>query len=292
MMNKCISLLATLLISSCTVLYFDKPMPEKADLLATFPAYLPGLYEIQEEPLAEGFEIEHSVIGKYVKEFLRLEPAENNTKMVVLAESRILVKDLPQIRAALAKTQAEGAILDFTVTDHLIYYETSKFLEDGKPQKGGQYITLNKDGDYLIIAQSTHPGYIFDLGQKTQTEFEDGGPSAMTYGIYQETDSVKTQTRGMVSKSGVDALYFNLQDTPDKWMLIYIAKVTPTDLLLLHSANIEEDTLKANAAYYNAVTPFRKDGDNYVISPDNQQLGILLSDQKLFKRLRLHRISN
>ncbi|MDZ4702944.1 MAG: hypothetical protein SH848_03380 [Saprospiraceae bacterium] len=277
----------TILLGSCSSILFENPVPQKADELKVIPDYLSGLYEATESDGAEKSD-------EIFLDLLRLERL-NDHKLLATAMRGFRREDLPKFEKLLAEDKQKGEILDYFVTASQAYYTLKQDQSDASEQKrGGHFVTFEAVGDYLLFPQSKEMLFSFDLAAGKQILFEKAQSSSSTNSPYFKTatDSLTATERIMVTKGEKDEIWFSMKNEESRWSLIYIKRLSDTELLVKHSEIGEKADLKQSLDRYNAITPFKKEGDsnNYLINPTDAQLKKLLADPHLFSSMKLKKL--
>ncbi|MFM9948112.1 MAG: hypothetical protein ACKV1O_09255 [Saprospiraceae bacterium] len=278
--------LATLSVS-CSSILFEQPVPQKASSLKTIPVYLSGLYEAT--PL-DGAEKSDEIF----LDLLRLERL-GDSKLLATAITGFRREDLPKFEKLLADDKQAGVVLDYFVSASQAYYTLKEDQYDASEQeRGGHLVTFEAAGDYLLFPESKEMLFYFDLAAGKQILFEKTKSKSSTTSPYSKTatDSLTAMERILVAKGEKDEIWFSLKNDESRWALIYIKRISDTELLVKHGEIGENADLKNNLDRYNAITPFKKDGEsnNYLVNPTDAQLKKLLADPHLFSSMKLEKL--
>lgn len=273
---------------SCSSILFEQPVPQKASMLKTIPDYLSGLYEATPSDGAEKSD-------EIFLDLLRLERLGDN-KLLATAMTGFRREDLPKFEKLLAEDKEKGEILDYFVTASQAYYTLKADQYDASEQeRGGHLVTFEAAGNYLLLPQSKEMLFSFDLAAGKQILFEKTKSKSSTNSPYSKTatDSLTAMERIMVAKGEKDEIWFSMKNQESQWALIYIKRISDTELLVKHGEIGENADLQNNLDRYNAITPFKKDGEsnNYLVNPTDAQLEKLLADPHLFSSMKLKKLS-
>jgi len=272
---------------SCSSILFEQPVPQKASILKTIPDYLSGLYEATESDGAEKSD-------EIFLDLLQLEQL-NDSRLLATAMRGFRREDLPEFEKLLAEGKEKGDVLDYFVTASQAYYTLKEDQYDASEHKrGGHLVTIEAAGDYLLFPQSKEMLFSFDLAAGKQILFEKEQSNSSTNAPYfrTATDSLTAMERIMVAKGEKDEIWFSMKNQESRWSLIYIKRISDTELLVKHGEIGENADLQNNLDRYNAITPFKKDGEsnNYLINPTDAQLEKLLADPHLFSSMKLKKL--
>jgi hypothetical protein len=269
------------LASACNFVYFEKPVPQDAPGLKTFPAFLNGEYVITN---SEVFGAEGSVMRTLLR-FERLDEAH----LAVSVESALPAGDLPRLKQVLAEAQAEGKVADYFFSEKLIYYTLSQEVLE---EKAGMAVHLEKRGAYYRSPQWMHATYIFDLAKGRHLTISTSDLLEMN-GMIAVPPRPETTDLPLVAKGKGDEVWFSSEEEPGKWSLIYLKRVSDKELILKGTLFFVKEHFSNNMAKYEAIVPFRKkeDSDDFIINPTDEQLKTLLADPKLFGDTRLRKVA-
>ena len=110
-----------------------------------------------------------------------------------------------------------------------------------------------------------------------------------------DADSLSMETSVLVARQRAGAYYLNAQAAGESyWSLIHCTQDVQGDVELKFSSlgYASDSLIENNRTHYEAITHFAKTpGDNYLISPDDRALDVLLADPQLFKTLRLRKLT-
>ncbi len=270
-------------LTSCTSVYFEKPVPQQGTALTTIPADWVGIYF--SEPVVEE---DATPLEQIIRPCFRLERI-GTTQLLVSSEYRIHERDMPRLKTALEKQESEGELLKYYLTESMLWYTVR--VEDREEQ---QYSGLTKTGSWYILTQTIAPFRLFDLDAGIQTEFELEKQAGLVASGLPEADSISSKTSALIAKKDRNAWYFNTRaDSNSKWSLMYIRQVAPDQLTIKISHLEHPDDFKNRLEYFNTITQFREiASDNFLIDPDDAALSRLLAEDGLFQTTHLRRIED
>ena len=274
-------LLATL---SCTNVYFENPVPQKAEALSAVPEALPGLYEfVNQEEKNEDNAFEQ------FKNCILIENT-GESQLLVSSETRLHERDLPALKARLEAKKAAGEISDYTLTNRFLLCTAMIPAENDARKPQQQYVSLTKEGSWYVVAQTRRPFMLLD--------FKTGTSSALTAvksgnmsGLLPEADSLETEPARLVARSKDGGYYFNREKTEVAgWELMCL--LPRAGGWLLKTSDVAKDKeFKDRLGDFSKITPFEKiDESKYRIHPNDGELARLLAEKDLFYAAELRRL--
>lgn len=275
-------LLVVFYLTSCTTVYFEKPVPEAGKALTSIPSDWSGLY-ISEPAMEE----ETNQLDNLFRQCFRLERL-SASQLLVSTEYRIHERNLPQLKEALEKQKQDGSLTAYHLSESLLLCTTQG--EDGAKQ---QYSTLIKQGPWYILAQTIAPFRMYDLEAGLQTEFEIEKQASLETTVLPEANSISNKISSLVARKDRKGWYFNTQEQgATNWMLLYVEQADRNHLIVKLSQLENSNDFKNRFDYFNAITPFGdKESDHFEINPDDAALTRLLAEEGLFQTTHLRRLN-
>lgn len=285
MLNSRVLLLfivAGLLAPSCTQVYFEKPVPQKAAEMQTIPADWTGVY--QAEPL--GVE-DPTLMEQLFSQCFRLERL-SESRLLIASEYRLHEKDIPRLRSALDEQKASGTLLDYQLSENMLLCTVA--TEEGGTEQ--HYTALLKKGSWYILTQTIAPVQLFDLktGNKINYDLKSGASISSPW--LPEADSISSERTTLVARQNQKRWYFNTWEaSAQKWTLLYVEQSGKDQLLVKQSQLQNPEAFKNKIEYFNRITPFREvESDHFEIDPTDAALEKLLAEKDLFQTTYLRRI--
>ncbi len=276
--------IAVISASSCTAVFFEQPVPVGAPELKTVPDFLHGVYEVTGGTLLENDQDELPFFHMYVR-FEKLDAY----RLSATLEVALPLKELPKMEQALAKAQAEGKVLDYYVSPAMVYYILAPGEEESDTK--GMVVRLEKRGKNLYAEQWKNVTQIYDLEKRQQIQFEEGDVFEFD-DVLKVGDEKRVEFKRLEAKHDAGELWFCAEEKPNQWSLLYIKRVSGSELLLKSSLSFETGHFNEHKEQYNSIVPFLKNEDNdYVLNPTDEQLRRLLADPVLFGDMRLKKVS-
>lgn len=286
--NPGLPLLAFLLVlvSSCTSVYFENPVPQSGTALRSIPEDWAGEYLVEQQAADELSDLE-----QIFRQCYRLE-RQDASRLLVSTDYRIHEKDMPRLREALEEQKKAGKLIDYNLSEHFIVYQV-KSEDDTEPGKvEQQYTALLKVGPWYILPQSIVPFRLFDLDAAAQTDYETKSEFRLTDEWLPGADSISAKPLQLVARQTRQAWFFNTRpDSSDKWSLLYLQHPSKDRLIVKVSYLADSQKFEERIDHYNAIAPFRKVEDGgYVVNPTDQALERLMAEDGLFQTTYLRRI--
>ncbi len=277
--------LGAVLATACTNVYFENPVPQRGEQVRSAPTELTGTYLVEPGPgetLSEWEEI--------LRPCFRIERTDKGN-LLVSTENRLHVKDVPRLKAALEAQKKEGKILDYQMTGSAITC-TLKTEEDGQVRVEEQAVALIKTGSWYVLAQSVQPYWLFDFEAGRQLEYKPEHSTPTKTDWFPAANRVQADTAQLRAFQKPQTWYFNTRKNDDKaWSLVCVEQVSNDVLVVKFSSLDNKGAFEERSAYYNAITPFRKESDNrYVINPTDEALDRLMREEQLFDTVRLKKV--
>jgi len=273
------------LASACTNVYFENPVPQRGERVPSAPSDLTGVYLLEPglgETLSEWEEL--------LRPCFRIEGTDDGG-LLVSTENRLLVKDLPRLKKALENQKREGKLLNYRMTESAILC-TLQIEEEGITRMEEQAVALIKSGSWYILAQSAQPYRLFDFkaGRHLEYKPEENAPAKTDW--LPGANRLQADTAQLVARKQDGSWYFNTRKNDENgWSLTVVERAPDGSLLVKFSSLDNRNAFEERAAYYNAITPFRKDGDNrYRINPTDEALSRLVREEGLFESARLKKM--
>jgi len=271
--------------SACTNVYFENPVPQRGERVRTAPTELRGLYLVEPgagETLSEWEEL--------FRPCFRIE-ATDKGNLLISTESRLHVNDLSRLKKALDAQKSEGKLLDYQMTESAITC-TVQQEEEGRTWVEVQAVALIKSGSWYVQAQSAKPYWLFDFAAGRQLEYNPEQSTQTKNDWLQEASRMQADTSQLVALQKSKTWYFNTRKGDEKaWSLVCVEQIASDALHIKFSSLDNKAAFEERAAYYNAITPFRKEGDNrYVLNPTDVALERLMQEEQLFKTVQLRKI--
>ncbi len=279
-----------LLSSSCTQIYFEKPVPQEGQPLLAAPPGLQGAYEILDDD-PEGSK-PSDPLETWLKSCFYFEKSDDG-RLLVSEETRFHERDWANIKSHLAQKKVDGTLADYTVSDRSILYTTAM---DTAGKQSSAYVPIIKSGSWYILTRTQKPTRLFHFAPQNATQIKlevkgNGGDNFLP-----DADSLSMETSVLVARQRAGAYYLNAQAAGDAyWSLIHYTQDVQGDVQLKFSSlgYASDSLIENNRAHYEAITHFAKTpGDNYLINPDDRALDALLADPALFKTLRLRKLKD
>lgn len=249
------------------------------------PSDLTGVYLLEPGPgetLSEWEEL--------FRPCFRIESADNGS-LLVSTENRIQAKDLPRLKKLLENQKREGKLLDYRMTESAILC-TLRIEEEGQSRIEEQAVALIRSGSWYILAQSARPYQLFDFKAGRHLEYkQEENVTAKTDGL-PGANRVQADTSQLIARKQDGGWYFNTRKNGETgWSLTFVERTPDGSLSVKLSSLDNRNAFEERAAYYNAITPFRKDGDNrYRINPTDEALARLVREEQLFETARLRKV--
>ncbi len=278
-------ILLAVLTTSCTNVYFENPVPQRGESMRAAPAELAGLYLLEPgagETLSEWEEL--------LRPCFRIE-ATDKGNLLISTENRLHAKDVSRLRKALETQRKEGKLLDYEMTESAITCLVRK-EEEGRIWQEEHSVTLIKSGSWYVVAQTAKPYWLFDFEAGRQLEYKSEQRDQASNDWFPEAARLQADTAQLVALHKYPIWYFNTRKGDEKaWSLLCVERVGNDALRVKFSSLDNKAVFEERAAYYNAITPFRKEGDNrYVINPTDGALDLLVQDAQLFETMLLRKI--
>lgn len=280
-----------LLLAACTNVYFEKPVPQNGQPLLAPPPALQGAYEVLDDGTDKNEEPD--LLAAWLKPCYFFEKLDHE-QLLISEEIRFHERDLPQIKAHLARKKADGTLADYTLTGRGILYTTAA---DSSGQQTSGYAPMLKSGSWYILTRSQKPARMYSFSPKNAFEQVFDTKHGGDGDFLPEADSLDIKTATLVARQRAGAFFLNTQEADGEpesgWSLLWCVPDAQGDLLLKFSSlGYNGDSLiENNRARYEAITTFAKtSNDNYLINPDDQALDALLADPALFKTMRLRKL--
>lgn len=273
---------AGFLALSCTQVYFEKPVPQKAAEMQVIPADWTGVYLAQ--PL--GAE-DPTLLEQLFPQCFRLERL-SDSRLLVASEYRLHEKDIPRLRNALDEQKKSGDLLDYQLSENMILCTVA--AEDGNTEQ--QYTALLKKGPWYILTQTIAPVQIFDLKSGNKISFDLKNSAGISSPWLPGADSIGSEQSTLVARQNRKHWYFNTWEAnAKKWTLLYVEQTGKDQLIVKQSHLQNPEVFKNRLDYYNRITPFREvDSDHFEIDPTDEALEKLLAEKDLFQTTYLRRI--
>jgi len=269
---------------SCTNVYFENPVPQKAEALSTVPDALPGLYEfVNHEERNEDNAFEQ------FKNCILIEKA-GESQLLISWEARLHERDLPALKARLESKKAAGEISNYTLTDHFLLCTVMVPVENDTRHPQQQFISLTKEGSWYVVSQTRQPFMLLDF--KTGTSFAlSAVKSGNMSGLLPEADSLEMEPARLAARSKDGGYYFNREKTEVAgWELMCL--LPRAGGWLLKTSDVAKDKeFRDRLGDFNKITPFEKiDESKYRIHPNDDELARLLEEKDLFYAAELRRL--
>lgn len=272
---------ALTLLASCNFAYFEGPVPAGAPGLKTVPIFLSGEYEVIGSEAFGGSD----ALMRTLFRFERLD----DTHLAATMESALPAGDLPKLKDALAKAQANGEIEDFFFSEKMIYYSARDTTQEGG--KTGLVVHLEKRGAFYRSPQWVFSTNIFDLTKSRHIVVSAGGPGELG-GIVDVPAKPELNDWHLVARGKADEVWFSSEEGPEKWSLIYLKRLSDKEIALKGTLLFDEEYFGKHQARFEAVVPFRQDDNNdFILNPSDEQLKIILADPELFGNVRLKKLA-
>ncbi len=286
-----------LLSSSCTQIYFEKPVPQDGQPLLAPPPGLQGAYEMLDDGPEEGLSAEALVeegqqsdpLAAWLKPCFYFEKLDDG-RLLVSEETRFHERDWVNIKSFLAQKKADGTLTEYTVSERSILYTTAV---DTAGKQSSAYVPMIKSGSWYILTRTQKPTRLFSFSPQNATQIK---LEVKTNGddFLPDADSLSMETSVLVARQRAGAFFFNAQAAGESyWSLIHYSQDVQGDIQLKFSSlgYASDSLIENNRAHYEAITHFAKTpSDNYLINPDDRALDALLADPKLFKTMRLRKL--
>jgi hypothetical protein len=278
-------LFCSLLLGSCTSIYFERPVPQSGvDLLQT-PSEWVGAYQVFEDEPTENTSLWTT--------FFRFDQMDAQ-RMMISSEDRIHASALPKLAQQLASDKKEGILVDYFMSSHCIY--TTALGPEGQLLQNIAH--LQQDGDWYVLARSYEPMFILNTKDRILTKFDLQKNEFSQSSTIPASDSVTSENLPMIFRKKGKNWYLNTIFTSDNnkyWSLIAFKGITPDSMdVVLPSLKNEQD-FKTNLDKYNKITPFKAIGEeassDFLINPDDKALEQLLNAPDLFQVLHLKKWS-
>lgn len=273
------------LTTSCTNVYFENPVPQRGERVRSAPSELTGLYLFEPgagETLSEWEEL--------LRPCFRIE-ATDKGNLLVSTENRLHIRDVARLKKALETQRKEGKLLNYEMSESAITCTVRK-EEEGRTWLEEQSVALIKSGPWYVVAQSAKPYWLFDFESGRQLEYKTEKSAPANNDWFPDAGLTQADTSMLVAlqKSGI--WYFNTRKGDEKaWSLLCVERVGNDALRVKFSSLDNKAVFEERAAYYNAITPFRKEGDNrYLINPTDAALARLMQEEQLFETVSLRKI--
>ncbi|MEQ1744562.1 MAG: hypothetical protein ABMA02_03995 [Saprospiraceae bacterium] len=276
-----------ILASSCTNVYFENPVPQRGERVLKMPAELAGTYVLEPKAGETVSELE-----QVVRNCIRIE-ADEAGNMLVSGESRLLAKDLPRFKNVLEAQKREGKVHAYRLTaSHLICTVKTDAEEGQSAGSDEQHISLIKSGPWYVLGQSAKPMWFFDFAVGRQLEYDKNSEGLSNSKWIDDADRVSADTAQLIALQQSKIWYFNTRKGDEKaWSLVCVQRESSEVLAVRWSNLNNKSAFLQRMDYYNAITPFRKEGDNrFVINPTDEALNQLMRDEQLFETMRLRKV--
>ncbi|MBK9338965.1 MAG: hypothetical protein IPM98_21470 [Lewinellaceae bacterium] len=280
-----IAALVAIFATSCTDIYFENPVPQGGEALRSAPTEWLGLYVVEPDAGEEVSELE--AIFRTCFRFERTE--EGN--LLVSTENRLHATDLPRLKKELEAQKQAGKLLDYQLTESFIFCRL-KTTEEDHIGVEEQYATLIKSGSWYVLGQTVQPYWLFDFKAGKRIEYERERQAILRAEWLPAADSVSVKSSRLVARQQQKTWYFNTRKEADTtWSLIGLEQDAKGTLRITLSSLNDRKTFEQRMEYYNAITPFRKDGENrYVINPTDEALQQLMKKENLFQTIRMQQL--
>ncbi len=269
---------------SCTNVYFENPVPQKAETLSVVPQALPGLYEY-----VNGEEKDEKMIFNGFKNCIIIEKY-GESQILVSWEARLHERDLPALKNGLEAKKAAGEIGNYTLTEHFLLCTVMVPAENDTRQPQQQFVSLAKEGSWYVVSQTRQPFMLLDFKtgvSSTLTAVKSGDMS----GVLPEADSLEMEPTRLVARSKDGAYYFNREKADvSGWELMCL--LPQTGGWLLKTSDVAKDKeFRDRLGDFSKITPFEKiDESKYRIHPNDNELARLLAEKDLFYTAELRRL--
>lgn len=278
-----------LLSSSCTQIYFEKPVPQDGQPLLAPPPGLQGAYEILDDGPEEGEQSDP--LEAWLKPCFYFEKLDDG-RLLVSEETRFHERDWANIKSFLAQKKADGTLAAYTMGERNILYTTAA---DTAGAQSSAYVPITKSGSWYILTRSQKPTQMFQFAPQNATqiklEVKGNGDNFLP-----DADSLSMETSVLVALQRAGACFLNAQAVGESyWSLIHYTQDVQGEVQLKFSSMgyASDSLIENNRAHYEAITHFAKTpNDNYLIHPDDRALDALLADPQLFKTLRLRKLKD
>ncbi len=270
---------------SCTNVYFENPVPQKAETLSSAPEALTGLYEYINKEAQE----DESVPEPF-KNCILIEKT-SESQLLISSDTRLHERDLPLLKDQLEAKKTAGEISSYTLTEHYLLCTAMVPAENDGRRPQQQFISLTKEGPWYVVSQKSQPFMLLDFKTSVSSALT-AVKSGNLSGILPEADSLETEEARLVARSKDNAYYFNRKkpELPG-WELICLLP-QPSGGWLIKTSDISDDkAFKEQLGNYNKITPFEKiDDSKYRINPGDAELARLLAEKELFYSAELKRL--
>lgn len=278
-------ILLAVLTTACTNVYFENPVPQRGERVRAAPSELTGLYLFEPgagETLSEWEQL--------LRPCFRIE-ATDKGNLLVSTENRLHTRDVSKLKKALDTQKQEGKLLDYQMTESAITCTVQK-EEEGRIWVEEQSVALIKSGSWYVVAQSAKPYWLFDFEAGRQLEYKTEKSTPANSDWFPDAGLTQADTASLVALQKAKTWYFNTRKGDEKaWSLVCVEQAADDVLVVKFSSLDNKAAFEERAAYYNAITPFRKESDTrYLINPTDAALERLLQEEQLFETVRLRKI--
>ncbi|MBL7796248.1 MAG: hypothetical protein JNJ90_07075 [Saprospiraceae bacterium] len=278
-------ILLAVLTTACTNVYFENPVPQRGERVRAAPSELTGLYLFEPgagETLSEWEQL--------LRPCFRIE-ATDKGNLLVSTENRLHTRDVSKLKKALDTQKQEGKLLDYQMTESAITCTVQK-EEEGRIWVEEQSVALIKSGSWYVVAQSAKPYWLFDFEAGRQLEYKTEKSTPANSDWFPDAGLTQADTASLVALQKAKTWYFNTRKGDEKaWSLVCVEQAADDVLVVKFSSLDNKAAFEERAAYYNAITPFRKESDTrYLINPTDAALEHLLQEEQLFETVRLRKI--
>ena len=278
-------ILLAVLTTACTNVYFENPVPQRGERVRAAPSELTGLYLFEPgagETLSEWEQL--------LRPCFRIE-ATDKGNLLVSTENRLHTRDVSNLKKALDTQKRDGKLLDYQMTESAITCTVQK-EEEGRIWVEEQSVALIKSGSWYVVAQSAKPYWLFDFEAGRQLEYKTEKSTPANSDWFPDAGLTQADTASLVALQKSKTWYFNTRKGDEKaWSLVCVEQASNDVLVVKFSSLDNKAAFEERAAYYNAITPFRKESDTrYLINPTDAALERLLQEEQLFETVRLRKI--
>lgn len=269
------------LLHACTTVYFDAPVPQRAQPMTVFPAEWAGDYLAEQDAVETS-----SFLDQRVRTCFHLERI-SATQLLVTLDYRLHERDFPLLKQELEKQRQEGSLANYLLSETMLVVTTRKADKDEQ-----QYMPMIRQGAWYVFSQTLEPYQFFDLEASTITQFQRKPHAVLEQSFMSIADSLGGDVTSLVARKSGKSGYFNMKDVESgKWSLLYVEQGAKDQLVVKTSVLEHPDDFRNRLEYYNSITTFRAtDTDQIEAMPDDAALARLLAEEGLFQTIRLHRL--
>lgn len=276
---------ALLSLNACYMALYEQPMPLEAPIITRIPEEITGVYEVIPSP--EDLP-EPGSVAELFHQYLVLERLDAQ-QMMVYTELRMPITALEQLRALLEIEKQEGRIMDFRLSQRMLWINSPGNPDNGKgPQSQVLYFTPS--GKWLIHHGTYDPFGTIDLQKQVLIKMKKSDNPVSDEWV-PESDSLETEIQRIDFRRGTDALYLNVETGAGRWQCISLSKEKQGRRMLNLSYVASKEDF---ASYLSKNLPAREfsrdEEDNFVLNVSNETFFKLQQTPSLWDGMLLQKV--